>query len=58
MKKKIQDMIDLLKSNDYDEEATHADYDRLLEEFIRNYDKKLLPLMLELLGTNKVFWYA
>lgn len=33
-------------------------YDRLLEEFIENFDASLYGLMLKLISLDKEFWYA
>jgi hypothetical protein len=58
MKKDIEDMIALLKSGYYDQENTHAEYDMLLERFIQDYKPELLGLIIELIHTEKDFWYA
>lgn len=51
-------MIDLFNSGNYDQEEAHVHYDQLLQEFILKFDKKLLPLMKELIMIDKDFWYA
>jgi hypothetical protein len=58
MKKKIEDMISTLRTDNYDNEIVHSQYDDLLEEFILNYDFNLMPLMQELISLDKEFWYA
>lgn len=58
MKERIEQMIKVIKSNVYDPEAIHGDYDKLLQEFILNYDAELLPLVKELIELQKEFWYA
>jgi hypothetical protein len=58
MKEKIEAMIALLESKDYDNDQTHRDYDSLLATFIFTYDPELLPLMKKLILTEKDFWYA
>lgn len=58
MKERIEDMIRTISSGKYCNEATHAAYDNLLEDFILEYDAELMPLMKELISLEKDFWYA
>lgn len=58
MREKIIKLIDIIQSKKYDNEDIHAQYDRLLEEFILKFDVNLWPLMRELIRLEKDFWYA
>jgi uncharacterized protein YdcH (DUF465 family) len=58
MEQEIRDMIKVLKSNDYDQERLHGEYDELLEKFILNYNEDLVPLMKVLIELEKHFWWA
>jgi len=60
MKEKILEMIALIKTNRYDQEVVHQDYDRLLQEYITNLpaNLELKDLMIELINLEKDFWYA
>lgn len=59
MEERIRLMIYTLQTGDFlDREELHMQYDKLLEEFILNYDERLVHLMKELVTTEKHFWYA
>jgi hypothetical protein len=58
MKERILSLIKSLKDGGYDQEIAHAEYDKLLEDFILRFDANLLPLMHELIALEKEFWYA
>lgn len=58
MEQEIRDMINVISSGRYDNEAVHGDYDALLEKFILYYDESLVPLMKKLMELEKDFWYA
>lgn len=58
MKEKINNLINLISSKEYDKMDAHILYDELLETFVLNYDPELLPLMKKLIELDKSFWYA
>lgn len=60
MKNRIEEMIELLKYGRYDNEGAHSNYDRLLEDYIKeeSHDAETRALILQVIELEKDFWYA